>query len=62
MPDKFEEYDGLNHEQAKAFIIVVHLPILTRGHSISLQVLDDILALRVPTFYKLQLGLPKTVK
>ena len=32
-----EEFDGLNHEEAKAFIIIVNLPMLMRGHAVQVQ-------------------------
>lgn len=62
MLDHFEEYDGINHEQAKQFVFVVSLPLLVRGHAVSVKVLEDIVSIRVPTLYKLQLGLPKQVE
>ena len=51
--DVFEEYDGLNHEDAKLFVLVVSLPLLVRGHAVSVRVLDDIVSIRVPNLYKL---------
>jgi len=57
----FEEYDGLNAGLAKHLILVVALPLLVRGHSIQVQLVDDIMCLRVPNLYKLQLGLPANV-
>ena len=45
--DVCEEFDGVNHEEALSFVLVVDLPILVRGHSISTRVLDDIIAIRV---------------
>lgn len=29
-----EEFDGVNHDEAKNFILVVHLPMLMRGHAV----------------------------
>jgi len=55
---KLEEYDGLNHEGSKNLILVVHLPMLMRGHAIQTQVKEEFLKLRVPNLYKLELGLP----
>ena len=51
--DVFEEYDGLNHEMAKQFILVVTLPLLVRGHAVTVKALEDIVSLRVPNLYKL---------
>jgi hypothetical protein len=48
----------LNHEGGKNLILVVHLPMLMRGHAIQTQVKDEFLKLRVPNLYKLELGLP----
>lgn len=59
--DCFEEYDGLNADEAKHLVLIVTLPLLVRGHSVNLRVLDDVLTLKVPNMYKLQLGLPKVV-
>lgn len=56
--DVFEEYDGLNHEQAYGFVLVVSLPLLVKSHAIQLKATDEILSLRVPSLYKLELGLP----
>lgn len=55
---KFEEYDGLNHDGAKNLVLLVHLPMLMRGHAIQTQIKDEFLKLRVPNLYKLELGLP----
>ena len=60
--DVFEEYDGLNHEMAKQFILVVTLPLLVRGHAVTVKALEDIVSLRVPNLYKLQLGLPRKIE
>ena len=62
MEDSFEEYDGINHEQAKQFVFVLSLPLLVRGHAVSVKILEDIISIRVPNLYKLQLGLPKQVE
>ena len=35
---------------------------LVRGHSVVLQMLDDVIMLRVPNLYKLQLCLPSSVE
>ena len=58
----FEEFDGLNHENAHFLVLVVSLPMLVRGHAVMLQVLDDVLTLRVPNLYKLQLSLPSPIE
>jgi hypothetical protein len=62
LPDAFEEYDGLNHDTSKQFVLVVSLPLLVRGHAVSVRVLDDIVSIKVPNLYKLQLGLPKQIE
>lgn len=62
VPDSLEEYDGINHECAKQFILVISLPLLVRGHSFSVKVLEDIVSIRVPNLYKLQLGLPRKIE
>ena len=49
----FEEYDGFNHENAKQFVFVVTLPLLVRGHAVSVRALEDIVSIRVPNLYKL---------
>ena len=49
----FEEFDGLNHQEAHFMVLVVNLPMLVRGHSVTLQMLDDVITLRVPNLYKL---------
>ena len=43
-------------------VLVVNLPMLVRGHSVILQMLDDVITLRVPNLYKLQLCLPSAVE
>jgi hypothetical protein len=43
-------------------VLVVSLPLLVRGHSVSVKLLEDIISLRVPNLYKLQLGLPKKIE
>ena len=57
----FEEFDGLNHEQAKHVVLVVTLPLMVRGNSVQVRILDDIIMLRVPNLYKLQLSFPVAV-
>lgn len=51
----------MNHGEAKAFVLVVHLPLLVRGHSVVTRVLDDIISVRVPNIYRVQLGLPLSI-
>lgn len=58
----FEEFDGLNHTDAHYVVLLVSLPMLVRGHSVILQALDDVLTVRVPNLYKLQLCLPSAVE
>lgn len=38
--DVFEEYDGLNSSDAEGLMLVVTLPLLTRGHAIQCHVLN----------------------
>jgi hypothetical protein len=55
----FEEYDGLNQEDASGLFIVVTLPMLARGHAIQCHVLsDEFIQVQVPNLYNLLLGLP----
>ena len=35
---------------------------LVRGHAVILQALDDVLTIRVPNLYKLQLSLPSAIE
>ena len=56
--DLLEEFDGVNHDLAERLIFVISLPILQRSHAIQLGVGEDVLSLRVPHLYKLELGLP----
>ena len=56
-----EEYDGMNHEDAKFLVLVVSLPLLVRGHAVQTRVMDDIVSLRVPNLYRITLGLPCSV-
>ena len=56
--DLLEEFDGVNHDLAERLIFVISLPILQRSHAIQLRVGEDVLSLRVPHLYKLELGLP----
>lgn len=37
----FEEYDGLNQADSHGIMLVVHLPMLNRGHSIQCHFLRD---------------------
>ena len=61
--DVFEEYDGLNHEDAQGLLLVVTLPLLTRGHAIQCHVLhDEHIMVQVPNIYNLLLGLPIKVE
>ena len=57
--DVFEEYDGLNQEDAEGVLMVVYFPLLTRGHAIQCHVLsDEYIQIQVPNIYYLALGLP----
>ena len=60
--DVFEEFDGMNHEGAKHMVMVVQLPLMVRGNSVHIRAFDDILSLRVPNLYKLQLSLPVAIE
>ena len=51
--NKFEEFDGLNHFDAKYMVLMVALPLLVRGTGVAIQVLDDIFTLRVQNLYRL---------
>ena len=31
---KFEEFDGFNHTECKHLVLIVHLPLLVRGHAV----------------------------
>ncbi len=53
-----EAFDGLNHELAAKLIFVINFPILQKSHAIQLRVGDDVLSIRVPHLFKLDLGLP----
>lgn len=57
-PDHIEEFDGLNHEEARRFVFVISLPIIMRAHAIQLKISQDLLHVRVPNLYNLALGLP----
>ena len=61
MPGSVEEYDGVNGDEAKAFILVIALPLLVRGHAVMTRVLEDIISVRVPNIYRLQLGLSHAI-
>ena len=57
--DVFEEYDGMNDEDAEGLLMVVTFPLLTRGHSIQTHVLSNqYIQVQVPALYYLALGLP----
>ena len=56
-----EEFDGANHEEAQKLIFVVALPVIMRGHAIQLKTSSELLSLRVPNLYNLQLGLPSQI-
>lgn len=56
-----EAYDGLNHAECTGLVLQVRLPMLVRGHAILTRVFQDIMSMRVPNLYKLQLGLPISV-
>ena len=60
--DVFEEYDGLNSEDAQGLLMVVHLPLLSRGNAIQCHVLhNENIMVQVPNIYNLLLGLPLKV-
>lgn len=57
--DVFEEYDGLNSVDASGLLLVVTLPLLTRGHAIQCHVLDnEYLQVQVPNLYHCHMALP----
>lgn len=60
--DVIEEYDGMNHEEAKQMLLVISMPLLVRGHSIVSRVYEDIISVRVPHIYRVQLGLPSAIQ
>jgi len=60
--DVFEEYDGLNTDAAEGLLMVVHLPLLSRGHAIQCHLLSDAyLQVQVPNLYYCALALPLKV-
>jgi hypothetical protein len=56
-----EEFDGLNHEEAHKLIFVVSLPVIMRGHAIQLRIGPELLNMRVPNLYSLQLSIPRVI-
>ena len=57
--DVFEEYDGLNNSDAEGVLLVVALPLLSRGHAVQCHVLNnENVMVQVPNIYNLLLGLP----
>ena len=48
-----EEYDGINHEEAKKLIFVISMPMLMRGVAIQLHFGPELLFVRVPNIYNL---------
>jgi hypothetical protein len=38
--DVFEEYDGMNDQDAEGLLLVVSFPLLTRGHAIQTHLLS----------------------
>jgi len=60
--DVFEEYDGLNSDDASGLVLTVTLPLLARGHAIQCHVLKQkFLQIHVPTLYHLALAFPFAV-
>ena len=43
-------------------VLVISLPMLVRGHSILSRVYEDIISVRVPHIYRVQLGLPVAIQ
>ena len=43
-------------------VLLVSLPLLVRGSSVQMRILNDIFSLKVPNIYKLQLSLPVEVE
>lgn len=59
----FEEYDGLNNDDASGVVLTVTLPLLARGHAIQCHLLKSkFLQIHVPTLYHLALALPFSVE
>ena len=57
--DVFEEYDGLNSDEASGLVLTVTLPLLARGHAIQCHVLKQkFIQVHVPTLYHLALAFP----
>lgn len=57
--DVFEEYDGLNSDDASGLMLTVTLPMLARGHSVQCHLLKQkFLQVHVPTLYHLALAFP----
>jgi hypothetical protein len=59
--DVVEEFDGLNHEEAHGLVFVVALPILKHAQALKVEIGPDLLSIRVPNLYLLELGLPRTI-
>ena len=59
--DSFELFDGVNQEGAKAFVLLVDLPVLTRAHSLDIRVSAEFVSIYLFQIYKLQMGLPALV-
>lgn len=60
--EEFEEYDGLNHEEARGFLLLVDLPVLTRAHSLDIRVSPQFVRVYLYQIYKLELGLPLDIE
>ena len=43
-------------------VLLVSLPLMVRGNSVQMRIMNDIFQLRVPNIYKLQLSLPVPVE
>ncbi|CDW72984.1 protein kinase domain protein [Stylonychia lemnae] len=56
--DLVEEFDGTNHELAQKLVFVISLPILKHAKVLQVRVSNEVVAIRVPHLYKLELGLP----
>jgi hypothetical protein len=37
----FEEFDGINQDEARAFVLVVNLPVLVRSHALDVRLNED---------------------
>ena len=48
----------MNHEEGKAFVLTVDLPVLVRAHSLDVRIDAQFVRVFLYQIYKLELGLP----